>query len=86
MPAAGPGYFDSLPPGKTLEVSGFGRTDNNGDKTSRLKVAEVSKVRRSQCSAAMAPWPISDAMIGAGGDGSNDSCNGDSGGPLTYEG
>lgn len=86
MPVAGPGYFDALQAGTELEVSGFGRVNNNGGGTARLKEATVPKVPRSQCATAMSPFQVTDTMCCAGGEGGVDSCNGDSGGPLTHDG
>ena len=67
-------------------VIGWGALAYNGDSPDKLQEVEVTVVTKETCKAAMEPpYTITDGMLCAGGVAGEDSCSGDSGGPLTYK-
>jgi len=69
--------------GKRAWVYGWGFTSNGGLTSSTLLEVSVPVVTPSECAKTMGPRE--DGQLCAGGEAGKDSCNGDSGGPLTYE-
>jgi secreted trypsin-like serine protease len=68
--------------GATAVVSGFGATEEGGDASAELLMAEVPLVDNATCNAPESyNGEILDSMICAGSE-ERDSCQGDSGGPL----
>ena len=68
--------------GATAVVSGFGATEDGGDASAELLMAEVPLVDNATCNAPESyNGEILDSMICAGSE-ERDSCQGDSGGPL----
>ena len=88
VPIADCSYVDSLIPGTNLEVLGMGQADFDGPKATHLKEVFVPLVGNDQCviSYREKRWDIDNTMICAGGEGTSDSCRGDSGGPLLHNG
>lgn len=73
---------EALTPGAPLTVSGFG-ADNRGELSPRLLYVGVGYIRRQTCNSVQKHSGMIDAtMICAGTENGNDSCGGDSGGPL----
>jgi len=74
----------TLKPGALLTVSGWGRTQQDGEGTSALQYVDIPFVERKTCNRALAyDGAVTERMICAGvAAGGKDSCQGDSGGPL----
>jgi len=74
----------ALKPGALLTVSGWGRTQQDGEGTSALQYVNIPFVQRKTCNRALAyDGAVTERMICAGvAAGGKDSCQGDSGGPL----
>ena len=88
MPLIAPAQDALLAVPATLAVAGYGYTSNAGSPSTTLKELSIPFVADATCAAAYttAGYAYSTAtMICAGSDGppALDSCNGDSGGPLT---
>ena len=73
---------ESLTPGTPLVVSGYGTT-NEGDLSPKLLYVAIGYIRRQTCNSTQKyNGKIDATMICAGDADGNDSCGGDSGGPL----
>lgn len=74
----------TLKPGALLTVSGWGRTQQDGEGTPALQYVDIPSVERKTCNRALAyDGAVTERMICAGvAVGGKDSCQGDSGGPL----
>lgn len=69
--------------GETATVTGWGQISENGPATNELRQSVMPVVAHNQCNRAYNGEIVEDAMVCAGtADGSQDSCYGDSGGPL----
>jgi secreted trypsin-like serine protease len=78
---------ETLTPGQSLRVSGYGKTEL-GNTSPRLKYVDIEYVRRSTCNSEESyDGQILNHMICAGpGADNGDACGGDSGGPLFIAG
>jgi secreted trypsin-like serine protease len=70
--------------GLSLEVAGWGLTENRTKSAIKLKVS-VAVVPKATCTTIFPTRNIWDKQLCAGGQKGKDSCNGDSGGPLMKE-
>jgi len=79
-----PSWGQNFLAGKTMKVSGWGRTSQEGGSPSVLHSVNVPGLTNSQCNR-LYDNSITSQMLCAGYvSGEIDSCQGDSGGPLTY--
>ncbi|RHY95326.1 hypothetical protein DYB26_013473 [Aphanomyces astaci] len=77
--------FEFVPAGVLTWVRGWGRLWGRGPKSRVLQEVSVTTWNNTRTSAALFPHPVNDTELGAGGVEGEDSCEGDSGGPLTIE-
>jgi len=70
--------------GKNVIVSGWGKTAVS-ENPSILQKTQYKVVSQATCKASWGPSRITPRMVCGGGEGKSSSCNGDSGGPLTYQ-
>eukprot|EP00980_Cylindrotheca_fusiformis_P021692 scaffold8534_cov122-Cylindrotheca_fusiformis.AAC.2 len=70
----------------TLMVIGFGETRENGIESNVLLEAAVAPVSAEDCAKEYASYDFLDALMICALDDGKDSCGGDSGGPLLYDG
>ncbi|RHY47339.1 hypothetical protein DYB30_010337 [Aphanomyces astaci] len=77
--------FEFIPADVLTWVRGWGRITSDGPKSRVLKELSVTTWENTRTSAALSPYRVTDTMLGAGGVKGEDSCGGDSGGPLTIE-
>ncbi|XP_060109120.1 chymotrypsin-like elastase family member 1 [Heteronotia binoei] len=72
-----------LPNNNPCYITGWGKTQTNGQLASVLQQASLPVVSYATCSTS-AYWgsTVKDTMVCAGGDGTRAGCQGDSGGPL----
>ncbi|MDQ3850995.1 MAG: serine protease, partial [Actinomycetota bacterium] len=86
LPLLGPTETSSWAAGVTATIIGWGATDPSGSVTSNtLLEAQVPRVSDSACSTAYtvaSPGAFDSATMVCAGDGTHDTCSGDSGGPL----
>ena len=61
---------------------GFGDTSYGGLNSKTLKEVQLGYVNHNMCSRAMSQWGVSDDIVCFGGNGRDDACSGDSGGPI----
>uniref|UniRef100_A0A1A9UT38 Peptidase S1 domain-containing protein n=1 Tax=Glossina austeni TaxID=7395 RepID=A0A1A9UT38_GLOAU len=73
-----------VPPGENVVISGWGRLEHGGDIPRHLQWNTLSVLSRSDCKNRI-PYDT-DALICLDHDVDNGACNGDSGGPATYNG
>ncbi|RHY54181.1 hypothetical protein DYB34_003944 [Aphanomyces astaci] len=76
--------FEFVPADVLTWVRGWGAVEIVGPKSQVLKELNVTTWNNTRASAALFPTQVTDTMLGAGVEGQN-SCHGDSGGPLTIE-
>ena len=77
--------LDDLPSGEMLTVIGLGRLSSGGSSPDQLQTVDVPYILKSECESYY-PNSIHDDMICAGyPNGGQDSCKGDSGGPMFFE-
>ncbi|RHZ04139.1 hypothetical protein DYB31_013129 [Aphanomyces astaci] len=77
--------FEFVPADVLTWVRGWGHVWHNGPQSGVLKEVSVTTWSNTRTSAALNRFGrVTDTMLGAGVEGEN-SCNGDSGGPLTIE-
>ncbi|RHY47629.1 hypothetical protein DYB30_011293 [Aphanomyces astaci] len=77
--------FEFVPADVLTWVRGWGNIWHNGPQSRVLKEVSVTTWNNTRASAALNRFGrVTDTMLGAGVEGEN-SCNGDSGGPLTIE-
>ncbi|XP_055599208.1 collagenase-like [Uranotaenia lowii] len=65
-------------------IMGFGKLGDNQATSSRLKYAEVSVISNSQCEKSFGPAVIIPSTMCTVGLAGQNTCNGDSGGPVVY--
>ncbi|XP_035776402.1 trypsin 3A1-like [Anopheles albimanus] len=74
-----------IPVGSIVEVSGWGLTASNETLAPTLRSVTVPTIGLASCRSAWNPITVASTALCAGIKG-RDSCNGDSGGPLIYNG
>ncbi|RHX97116.1 hypothetical protein DYB25_011244 [Aphanomyces astaci] len=77
--------FEFVPAGVDTWVRGWGLVTSRGPQSPVLKELNVTTWDNTRTSAALFFLRVSDTTLGAGGKKGEDSCGGDSGGPLTIE-
>ncbi|KAF0704192.1 hypothetical protein AaE_015062 [Aphanomyces astaci] len=80
-----PVSFEFVPADVLTWVRGWGYVKSGGPQSPVLKELSVTTWDNTRTSAALFFLRVSDTTLGAGGVKGEDSCNGDSGGPLTIE-
>ncbi|RHY52190.1 hypothetical protein DYB34_004712 [Aphanomyces astaci] len=80
-----PVSFEFVPGGVDTWVRGWGAVKSGGPQSPVLKELNVTTWDNTRTSAALFFLRLSDTTLGAGGKKGEDSCGGDSGGPLTIE-
>ncbi|XP_053949115.1 serine protease SP24D-like [Anastrepha ludens] len=73
-----------LPSGTSVIISGWGRLKAGGDLPQKLQWNTLTVISQAECRAAI-NWD-SDTLICLAHAANNGACNGDSGGPATYDG
>ncbi|RHY84791.1 hypothetical protein DYB37_013645 [Aphanomyces astaci] len=77
--------FDFVEADVLTWIRGWGRVKEGGPQSQMLKEVSLKTWTNTRTSAALLPVPVIDTMLGAGGVEGEDTCIGDSGGPLTIE-
>lgn len=80
---------DNLRPGQRARVYGWGKRNEDGKNAVALRAAVVRIIKRAQCNREYrqdGQGDLSRTMFCASSPGINDSCAGDSGGPLMFRG
>ncbi|RHY22005.1 hypothetical protein DYB32_009647 [Aphanomyces invadans] len=80
-----PVSFETVPANVKTWVRGWGTTSYGGTQSKVLKEVSVLTWGNARATAALAPRSVDNSMLAAGGKQGEDSCHGDSGGPLTIE-
>ncbi|KAF0717455.1 hypothetical protein As57867_002277, partial [Aphanomyces stellatus] len=77
--------FETVAPGTPTVIRGWGLTSEQGTTSNILLEVGVDALSNSQCTKLLAPSVVDEFMLCAGGKLGEDSCQDDSGGPLTVE-
>ena len=78
-------YVSSIKPGTYMRAVGLGQTSYRGSEAAHLKEAYVPLVPDNVCRSSLYQYgTVDDTMVCAGGEGGQDACGGDSGGPLFH--
>ncbi|RHY45145.1 hypothetical protein DYB37_007700 [Aphanomyces astaci] len=77
--------FEAVPANVLTWVRGWGTISSSGPQSQVLKEVSVKTWDNAKAAAALKPSKVDNTMVAAGGLAGEDSCQSDSGGPLTIE-